>query len=130
MPAKTTRVSAAIIRQENKIFVTQRGYGKFKGYWEFPGGKIEAGETPEQALYREILEELDTEVAVGELVETVEYDYPDFHLVLYCFFCTVRSGNLYLKEHADARWLSKENLDSVEWLPADLDLIRKLKQLL
>lgn len=123
---KTIRVAAAIILQENKIFATQRGYGAFKDGWEFPGGKIEEGETPQQALIREIREELDTEIDVVELVDTVEYDYPTFHLSMDCFLCKVRSGGLVLKEHEASRWLTREELDSVDWLPADIGLIRKL----
>lgn len=125
--SETVKVAAAIIFHGDKIFATQRGYGDFKDGWEFPGGKIEAGETPEQALVREIREELDTEIEVGDLFDTVEYDYPTFHLSMDCFLCTVKSGNLVLKEHEAARWLAKENLDSVEWLPADKGLIEKLK---
>lgn len=125
---KTIRVAAAIILQEGSVFATQRGYGKWKDWWEFPGGKIEENETPQEALVREIREELDTEIAVGDLFDTVEYDYPDFHLSMKCYICTVVSGNLVLKEHEAARWLNRENLDSVDWLPADLDLIRKLKE--
>lgn len=124
---KTIKVAAAIIKHENKIFATQRGYGEFMGEWEFPGGKIEIGETPQEALKREIREELDIEIEIGELFDTVEYDYPDFHLTMYCFLCSVKSGNLVLKEHMDAKWLDKEELHSVEWLPADVDLIEKLK---
>lgn len=123
---KTINVAAAIIKNENQIFVTQRGYGAFKDGWEFPGGKIEKGETPEQALIREIREELDTEIEIGELVDIVEYDYPDFHLTMHCFLCTVKSGNLVLKEHEAAKWLTKETLHSVDWLPADKDLIDKI----
>ena len=126
---KTIRVVAAIIRDGDKIFATQRGHGEFKGGWEFPGGKIEAGETPEEALIREVREELDTEIAVGELVETVEYDYPAFHLSMDCFWAEVVSGELALKEHTAARWLTKDELGSVEWLPADVELIEKLKKL-
>ncbi len=126
---KRIEVVAAIITDHNRIFATQRGYGEFKDGWEFPGGKMEAGETPEQALAREIREELDTEIAVGDLFETVEYDYPAFHLTMHCFWCTVKSGNLVLKEHEAARWLPREDLDSVDWLPADRDLIEKLKNL-
>lgn len=124
---KRIEVAAAIIIDEGRIFATQRGYGEFKDGWEFPGGKIEQGETPKQALKREIREELDTEIEVGELFDTVEYDYPDFHLTLYCFLCTVKSGELVLKEHEAARWLTGESLNSVEWLPADIGVIEKLK---
>lgn len=123
---KIIEVVAAIIRDENRIFATQRGYGEFKDGWEFPGGKIEAGETPEQALIREIKEELDIEIKVGELLHTVEYDYPKFHLRMHCFFCTIKSGELVLREHEAAKWLTKETLNSVEWLPADLELIDKI----
>ena len=123
---KTIRVVASVILSEGKVFVTQRGYGDFKGGWEFPGGKIEEGETPEAALRREIFEELDTEIAVGELIDTIEYDYPNFHLSMDCFWCEIVSGNLVLKEHEAARWLDKENLYRVEWLPADISLIEKL----
>ena len=125
---KTIRVAAAIIKYNNQIFATQRGYGSFKGWWEFPGGKIEEGETPKEALLREIKEELDTTVQVEELVEVVEYEYPDFHLTMYCYLCKVITGELVLKEHEAARWLTKENIDSVRWLPADLDVIKKLKE--
>ena len=124
---KTIKVAAAIIVDEGRIFATQRGYGAFKDGWEFPGGKVEAGETSREALAREIREELDTEIRVGELFETVEYDYPDFHLSMDCFICTVRSGGLVLKEHEAARWLTAETLETVEWLPADRGLIKKLK---
>lgn len=127
---RTIHVVAAIIQNENKIFATQRGYGEFKDGWEFPGGKIEPGETPEQALVREIQEELDTLIEVGELMDTVEYDYPTFHLSMECFLCTVKEGDLVLKEHEAARWLTREELDDVAWLPADLGLIEKLKRLL
>lgn len=127
---KTIKVVAAIIQDGNKIFATQRGYGEFKDGWEFPGGKIEQGETPEEALVREIKEELDTEIEVGEQIHTVEYDYPEFHLTMYCFLCRVLSGDLILKEHEAARWLTKETLDSVDWLPADEGLIEKLKRVL
>ena len=123
---KTIRVVAAVILSEGKIFATQRGYGDFKGGWEFPGGKIEDGETPEAALKREICEELDTDIAVGELIDTIEYDYPEFHLSMDCFWCEIISGKLVLKEHEAARWLDKENLYSVEWLPADVSLIEKI----
>lgn len=127
---KTIRVTAAIIVHENKVFATQRGYGEFKDGWEFPGGKIEAGETPQQALIREIQEELDTEIEVGELVDTVEYDYPTFHLSMDCFLCRIKSGDLVLKEHEAARWLTEETINSVDWLPADRNLIKKLFSLL
>ena len=126
---KHVQVAAAIIIDDGKIFATQRAHGQFKDGWEFPGGKIEQGETPQQAAKREVMEELDTEIEVGELFDTVEYDYPDFHLTMYCFLCTVISGDLVLKEHQAARWLTRETLDSVEWLPADIDLIEKLKKL-
>lgn len=126
-PGKKIRVAAAIIQEGDKIFATKRGYGEFRGGWEFPGGKIESGETPDQALVREIEEELDTEIEVGQLFDTVEYDYPQFHLTMYCFLCRIKSGNLVLKEHEAAKWLARENLDSVDWLPADKGLIQKLK---
>ena len=124
---KTIRVVAAIIRDRGRIFATQRGYGPYKDGWEFPGGKIEPGETPEEALKREIREELDTEIEVGEPAGHIEYDYPEFHLSMDCFFCTLLSGSLTLKEHEAARWFSPEELDSVSWLPADLSLIGRLK---
>ena len=124
---KHIEVAAAIIIDHGKIFATQRGYGEFKDGWEFPGGKIEQGETPRQAVIREVREELDMEIEVGELFDTVEYDYPNFHLTMYCFICTVKSGDLVLKEHEAAKWLTRETLDSVEWLPADIELIEKLK---
>lgn len=124
---KTIRVVAAVIRSEDKIFATARGYGEFKGGWEFPGGKIEPGETPQEALKREIMEELETEISVGDLIDTIEYDYPEFHLSMDCFWCEVMSGNLILKEAEDARWLAADELDSVAWLPADITLIEKIK---
>ena len=124
---KTIRVVAAVIKKENKIFCTQRGYGDFKGGWEFPGGKIEEGESPQEALVREIKEELDANIEVGDLIKTVEYDYPTFHLSMDCFWCELVSGEIELKEHEDAKWLDKNNIDSVDWLPADLDLINSLK---
>ena len=125
---KTVEVVAAVIRDQNRIFATQRGYGDQTGGWEFPGGKMEKGETPQEALIREIKEELDTEIEVGELIETVEYDYPKFHLKMHCFFCSVKQGNLVLKEHEAAKWLTLETLDSVDWLPADLSLIEKIRK--
>ncbi|MDD6985555.1 MAG: (deoxy)nucleoside triphosphate pyrophosphohydrolase [Eubacteriales bacterium] len=125
---KTIRVSAAVIRSGNKIFATARGYGEFKGQWEFPGGKIENGETPESALIREIKEELDTEIKVGNLISTIEYDYPTFHLSMDCFWCEIVRGNLVLKEAQDARWLTKENLFNVNWLPADKTIIEIIKK--
>lgn len=124
---KTIRVVAAIIIEQEKVFATQRGYGEFKDGWEFPGGKIELGETPEAAIVREIKEELDTEIEVVKLLDTVEYDYPQFHLSMDCFICKIKSGDLVLKEHEAAKWLTKENLDSVDWLPADLSLIEKIR---
>ena len=120
---KTIRVVAAVIRDGSRIFATQRGYGNYKGWWEFPGGKIEAGETPEQALKREIEEELDTEISVGDLIDTVEYDYPEFHLSMDCFWCEIIKGQLDLKEHEAAKWLDAASITSVNWLPADLELI-------
>lgn len=128
---KTVRVVAAIIKATNEkgepiIFATQRGYGDFKGGWEFPGGKIEEGETPKEALVREIEEELDTEIAVGEIIDTIEYDYPTFHLSMDCFWARIVSGDLVLKEHEAAKWLTKDKLNSVEWLPADITLIEKI----
>ncbi len=125
---KTIHVVAAVIRHENKIFATQRGYGEFKDGWEFPGGKVEPGETEQEALVREIREELDTVIAVGEQITRVEYDYPTFHLSMNCFWAEVVSGDLVLKEHEAARWLSKEDLYSVEWLPADLELIGMIEK--
>ena len=124
---KTIRVVAAIIIEKEKVFATQRGYGEFKDGWEFPGGKIELGEIPEAAIVREIKEELDTEIEVVKLLDTVEYDYPQFHLSMDCFICKIKSGDLVLKEHEAAKWLTKENLDSVDWLPADLSLIEKIR---
>ena len=124
---KTIRVVAAVIRDQNRIFATARGYGEFKGGWEFPGGKVESGETPQEALAREIREELDTDIEVGELIDTIEYDYPAFHLSMDCFWCMIKDGKLTLKEAEAAKWLSKETIDSVNWLPADKGLIEKIK---
>ena len=125
---KQIEVVAAIIHdQEGRIFATQRGYGEFKDYWEFPGGKMEAGESPKEALQREIWEELETRIVVEQLVETVEWDYPQFHLTMHCYLCHVESGHLELKEHEAAKWLYKEELESVNWLPADRKLVRELK---
>ncbi|MBO4745059.1 MAG: 8-oxo-dGTP diphosphatase MutT [Bacteroidales bacterium] len=125
---KTIQVVAAIIHDsEGRIFATQRGYGDFKDYWEFPGGKMEAGETAEEALRREIWEEFETRIVVERFVMTVEWDYPQFHLTMHCYLCHVESGHLELKEHEAARWLSKDELENVEWLPADLQIITLLK---
>ena len=124
---KQIEVVAAIISKDDKIFATQRGYGEWKDWWEFPGGKIESGETPEEALKREIREELATEIEVSRLVTTTEYDYPKFHLTMHCYLCNIISGELSLLEHEDARWLTKDKLDSVRWLPADKDVIEQLK---
>lgn len=124
-------VVAAIIHDaDNRIFATQRGYGEWEGWWEFPGGKMEAGESREEALRREIWEELETHIAIERLVTTVEYDYPKFHLTMHCFWCRVEDGSLTLKEHEAARWLGKNELDSVQWLPADLDVVEKLKKMM
>ena len=132
---KTVRVVAAVIQAVNDknepvIFATQRGYGEYKDGWEFPGGKIEAGETPSEALVREIKEELDTTIIVGELIDTIEYDYPSFHLSMDCFFCTIAAGRLLLKEHEAARWLTKGELYSVDWLPADVTVIDQIAKLM
>ena len=124
---KTVKVVAAIIRDGNKVFATQRGYGDYKDGWEFPGGKIESGETPQQALIREIKEELDTDIAVGDYLTTIEYDYPAFHLSMQCFWCRIVDGTLVLKEHEAARWLDVDHIDSVDWLPADLTIIDLIK---
>lgn len=125
---KIVHVVAAVIRKDDKIFATQRGYGEFKDGWEFPGGKIEEGETSEQALVREIREELNTDIKVGKLIDTIEYDYPNFHLSMECFWCEIVKGGLELKEHEAARWLTRETLYSVDWLPADVSLIGKIKK--
>ena len=126
---KKIEVVAAIIRdEEGRVFATQRGYGEWQDFWEFPGGKMEPGESPEEALKREIWEELETRIEVEQLVTTVEYDYPRFHLTMHCFWCHVESGSLTLKEHEAARWLSRENLDSVNWLPADKIVIERIQE--
>ena len=124
---KTVNVVAAIIRDGNKIFATQRGYGEYKDGWEFPGGKIETGETPQQALVREIKEELDTEILVGDYLTTIEYDYPAFHLSMQCFWCRIVDGTPVLKEHEAARWLDVDHIDGVDWLPADQTIIELIK---
>ena len=128
---KTVRVVAAVIcddmEHKRKVFSTARGYGDFKGGWEFPGGKIEEGETPQEALKREIMEELDTEILVGDYIDTIEYDYPTFHLSMDCFFCEIVAGHLTLKEHEAAKWVTKKTLREVDWLPADVTLIDKIE---
>ena len=124
---KQIEVVAAIIRKGDRIFATQRGYGEWKDWWEFPGGKMEVGETPEEALKREIWEELETRIVVEKFVETVEWDYPQFHLSMHCYLCHVESGHLELKEHEAAKWLNKDELKSVNWLPADLKVIEKVR---
>ena len=127
---KIVRVAAAVIIDKGRVFATQRGYGEYKDGWEFPGGKIEPGETPEEAIVREIKEELEAEIEPVRLIDTVEYDYPGFHLSMDCFLCRLKSENIVLKEHEAARWLDKNSLYDVEWLPADLGLIEKIKTLL
>ena len=124
---KTIEVVAAVLAADNRIFATQRGYGDFKDGWEFPGGKMEPGETPQQALVREIEEELETEIKVGKLLRTVDYDYPKFHLTMHCFLCEIASGDLTLVEHEAAKWLTAETIDSMDWLPADLMIIEDIK---
>ena len=123
---KQIEVVAAIIQKDDKIFATQRGYGDWKDWWEFPGGKMEVGETPEEALKREIREELSTDISVDEFLCTVEYDYPAFHLTMHCYLCSLLTEALHLNEHEAARWLTKDELDSVQWLPADLDVVKKI----
>ena len=127
---KTIEVVAAIIVKDGKILATQRGYGEYKDGWEFPGGKVQQGETAEEAIVREIEEELRVTIHPDKFVTTVDYDYPNFHLTMHCFFCTVKHGNLVLKEHEAAKWLTLETLDSVDCLPADQDLIEKIRQAL
>lgn len=127
---KTIEVVAAIIKKDHKIFVTQRGYGEFKDGWEFPGGKVEKGETKQQALIREIKEELDTVIQVDFYLDTIEYDYPSFHLSMDCFVCSIVEGNLILKEHEDSKWITKEEIETLNWLPADLTIIDKVKELI
>ena len=127
---KTIEVVAAIIIRDGEVFATQRGYGEFHGWWEFPGGKIEAGESPHEALKREIREELDAEIEVGSLLETVEWDYPNFHLTMHCFVCKLLSESLHLNEHKAAVWLNHDNLMSVKWLPADEGLLNRIAEFL
>lgn len=127
---KTIEVAAAVILKDGAVFATQRGYGPWKDWWEFPGGKIEAGECPQEALVREIREELEAEVEVGELLETVEWDYPDFHLTMHCFICTLLSESMRLNEHEAAAWLTRETLDTVRWLPADEGVVDRISMLL
>ena len=126
---KTIEVVAAIIIKEGKVFATQRGYGNWKGWWEFPGGKIEPGEEPRAALVREIKEELDADISVGDLLETVEWDYPSFHLTMHCYICLLNSESMHLNEHEASAWLTKETLNSVQWLPADLALLDKISNI-
>ena len=127
-PMPTIQVVAAIIIRNGEVFATQRGYGEWKGWWEFPGGKIEPGECPQEALKREIKEELDADIAVGDLLDTVEWDYPTFHLTMHCYVCTLESESLNLNEHSDSAWLTKETLESVQWLPADLVLLENIAE--
>lgn len=127
---KTINVVAAVIFKDGKVFATQRGYGEFKDGWEFPGGKVEPGESPEDALRREIREELEVEVTVGDLIDTIEYDYPAFHLSMKCFACTIAGGSLHLLEHEAAKWLTSTQLGSVNWLPADVTLIPKIEKMM
>ena len=127
---KTIEVVAAIIIEDGKVFATQRGYGEWQGWWEFPGGKIEPNESPQQALKREIREELNADISVDTLLDTVEWDYPTFHLTMHCFICKLESGTFSLNEHNDAAWLTKDTLESVKWLPADLVLLDKIAEAL
>ena len=128
MEKKTIRVTAAVIHEDGRIFATQRGYGDYKDWWEFPGGKIEPGESPEECVVREIREELDALIEVDKFLATVEYDYPEFHLSMDCFLCRVAEGELKLLEHEAARWLSRDEADSVHWLPSDVEVLEKLKE--
>ncbi len=125
---KTINVVAALIRDGKRVFATARGYGNYKGWWEFPGGKVEPGESPEDALVREIREELDSEISIDEYISTIEYDYPEFHLSMRCYWCSLISGDLVLKEAEDAKWLDVDTIDSVKWLPADITLIDEIKK--
>ena len=125
---KSIEVVAAVIRKEGRIFATQRGYGEFKDWWEFPGGKMEAGETPQEALAREIKEELDADISVGDLIRTVDFDYPAFHLTLHCYWCELSSDALHLNEHEAAAWLHPSELSSVKWLPADKDILEDIRK--
>lgn len=125
---KTIHVAAAVIVSGDKIFATQKGYGRFKGGWEFPGGKVESGESPEQALHREIKEELDTQISIEECFDIIRYDYDDFHLEMTCFLCTLTGKDPVLKEHMSSMWLGESDIDTVDWLPADIELVKKLKQ--
>lgn len=127
---KTVRVVAAIIIRDGKVFASQRGYGQWQGWWEFPGGKIETGECPQEALVREIREELEAEIQVGEQIKTIEWDYPDFHLTMHCFVCSLVSESMHLNEHEDSAWLTRETLHSVKWLPADEGLILKIREII
>lgn len=127
---KTIEVVAAVMVRDGQVFASQRGYGDFKGWWEFPGGKIEPGETPQEALVREIREELAAEIEVGDLLETVEWDYPSFHLTMHCFLCTLLTDSLHLNEHQDSAWLTRETLRSVRWLPADEGVVDRLEGML
>lgn len=127
---KTIEVVASIIIKDNQVFATQRGYGQWQGWWEFPGGKIEPGETPEAALTREIREELNAEITVGSLLQTIEWDYPAFHLTMHCYLCTLNSDQLHLNEHSASAWLTRETLRSVNWLPADVVILDRIEELL
>ncbi len=127
---KSIKVVAAVIIRDNQVFATQRGYGEWKDWWEFPGGKIEPGECPQEALKREIKEELDAEICVGKLLQTIEWDYPTFHLTMHCFICSLESESLHLNEHEASKWLTKDKIKSVQWLPADDIILEKISQLL